>query len=352
MKIDMKEYENPWWHPKTLEKKKPILKIRQQLKEEIVAFFMEKEFSPVDTPILQRSPGLEPHLMAFTTQLEDQAGEKRATVHLHTSPEFAMKKILVGGMEKIFQLATVFRNREESSTHRSEFLLLEWYRTGVDYTKIMEDCEQLLRRVSVLSKDGKYHWAGKSCDPHKDWERITVKDAFFRYAEVNLNLESPNNPKVLGEEAKKIGISFKEDDRWEDIFFRIFLDRIEPKLGIGAPTILYEYPASMAALSRKKETDATVAERFEIYINGLELANAFSELTDVQEQRERFESDMDLKEKLYGFRYPIDEDFLKALEFGLPKCSGIALGFDRLLMLLTRAEHIKDVQWASLWSAL
>ncbi len=151
---------------------------------------------------------------------------------------------------------------------------------------------------------------------------------------------------------EKIGISFKEDDRWEDIFFRIFLDRIEPKLGIGAPTILYEYPASMAALSRKKETDATVAERFEIYINGLELANAFSELTDVQEQRERFESDMDLKEKLYGFRYPIDEDFLKALEFGLPKCSGIALGFDRLLMLLTRAEHIKDVQWASLWSAL
>lgn len=313
-------------------------------------FFVQKGFFEVQTPALQVSPGLEPHLVAFSTTLVDPVGPKHLPRYLHTSPEFAMKKLLVAGMEKIFQLAQVYRNQERSHTHHPEFTMLEWYRKGDPYTLLMEDCEGLLRACAESASTHKtLTWKGVSCDPFQPFERLSVQEAFLRYAETDLlaTIDNPANPNPtrLRECCARLQIPTAEDDSWEDLFFRIFLEKIEHRLGQGVPTILYDYPISMAALSRKKSGAEHLAERFELYVCGLELANAFGELTDAKEQRARFTADMDKKERLYGVRYPIDEDFLAALEYGMPSSSGIALGVDRLAMLVTGATQIEDVLW-------
>lgn len=311
---------------------------------------MGQDFLEVQTPALQVSPGLEPHLQAFRTELKDPRGNRTSTRYLHTSPEFAMKKLLASGLERIYQIAQVYRNQERSSTHHPEFSMLEWYRVGQPYTILMEDCEGLLRACKdAAGGDSLLTWKGVKSDPFLPFERLSVQQAFVRYAETDLlgSISDPlqPSPELLRASCRKLGIHCVESDSWEDLFFRIFLEKIEPKLGIGRPTILYDYPISMAALARPKASDPKLAERFELYVCGLELANAFGELTDVKAQRARFESDMDKKQRLYGERYPIDEDFLQALEEGLPESSGIALGVDRLVMLCTGAEHIEDVLW-------
>lgn len=324
------------WRPDKLARRLPHLQARTRLQAAWRQWFAGEGFVEVETPILQVAPGAEVHLTGFATDWELPDGEERER-WLHSSPEFAMKKLLAGGLPKLFQFARVFRNAEGSALHHPEFTMLEWYRAGVGYDAIMADCAALLRATGVET----LRWGEHTCDPWAEPERLTVAEAFRRHAGVDL-FATIGNAAAL---AAASGIAMHADDSWDDVFFRVMFEKIESRLGMGRPTILCEYPISMAALARAKPGDPRVAERFELYVCGVELANAFGELTDPQIQADRLEADMDLKEELYGLRWPVDEDFLAALEHGLPDCAGIALGFDRLVMLATGAKHIEDVLW-------
>lgn len=344
----------PWWRPDRFERRRPFLHRRAAVIRAVRATFEARDFIEVETPALQVSPGMEPHLMAFATDLEAMDGTARR-LYLHTSPEFAMKKLLVAGEPRIFQLAKTYRNRERSPTHSPEFTMLEWYRAGAGLDDLMADCEALLRAAAAACDRDHLLVGGREIPLNEDFERLSVEEAFLMHAGVDLfsTIDDPRQPQPerLREAAEEIGIATSDSDTWEDIFFKISLDRIEPHLGETRPTFLTDWPISMAALSRPNPEDSRVAERFELYAGGVELANAFGELTDAAEQRRRFEADCALKEALYGFRYPIDEDFLAALEWGLPSCAGIALGIDRLAMLAAGAETIDDVLWAPVVSA-
>jgi elongation factor P--(R)-beta-lysine ligase len=340
----------PWWRPDRLARRRDKLAARGRILAATRDFFASAGYVEVDTPALQVSPGLEPHLQAFTTTLCDPRDGSIRQRYLHTSPEFTMKKLLAGGLPRIWQLTHVFRDGERSATHHPEFAMLEWYRAGASYRDLMDECEALLRGVQAAAGVDALKWRDHSADANRTWERLTVAEAFSHYAGIDLlaTIPDPAHPDaaLLASAAAGIGIAPHPGDDWETLFFRIFLERIEPHLGIGAPTIVYNYPLAMAALSRRKPEDARLAERFELYVCGLELANAFGELTDPVEQRARFVADQARKKALYGETYPIDEDFLSALEHGLPECAGIALGFDRMVMLATGAERIEDVLWA------
>ena len=336
----------PWWRPDRLAMRRANLTVRGRVLAAVRQFFAEHGYVEVDTPALQVSPGLEPHLQAFATVLYDPRDGEARRRYLHTSPEFAMKKLVAGGMERIWQLAHVYRDGERSATHHPEFAMLEWYRASASYRDLMDECEALLRLVQEAAGAAALRWHGRSVDTSLPWQRLSVAEAFARYCGIDLLSTVEPDAAPLGVEAARIGITPRPEDDWETLFFRIFLERIEPNLGIGAPTILYDYPVSMAALSRPKPDDPRLAERFELYVCGLELANAFGELTDVAEQRRRFIADQAKKQALYGETYPLDEDFLAALEHGLPDCAGIALGFDRLVMLAAGANDIEEVLWA------
>jgi lysyl-tRNA synthetase class 2 len=324
------------WRPDKLSRRLPNLQARARLQAAMRQWFAGEGFVEVETPILQVAPGAEVHLAGFATDWELPDGEERER-WLHSSPEFAMKKLLAGGIPRLFQFARVFRNAEGSALHHPEFTMLEWYRSDAAYEAIMEDCHALLALTGV----DRLRWGGHSCDPCADPERLAVAEAFHRHAGVDL-FGTIGSAVAL---AQASGVASHAGDTWEDVFFRVMFDRIEPHLGMDRPTILCEYPISMAALARAKPGDPQVAERFELYVCGVELANAFGELTDPAIQRARLQADMDQKERLYGVRWPVDADFLAALDHGLPQCSGIALGFDRLVMLATGASHIEDVLW-------
>lgn len=324
------------WRPDRLARRLPHLQARGRIQAALRQWFAAEGFVEVETPILQAAPGAEVHLTGFATEWELPDGEERER-WLHSSPEFAMKKLLAGGIPKIFQFARVFRNAEGSALHHPEFSMLEWYRTGVGYETIMADCKAILAATGT----DELRWAGHVCDPRAEPERLTVAEAFVRHAGVDLFATVGNAEALSGAS----GIAMHAGDTWEDVFFRIMFEKIESKLGMGRPTILCEYPISMAALARAKPGDSRVAERFELYVCGVELANAFGELTDPAVQRVRLAADMDLKDELYGVRWPVDDDFLAALDHGLPDCSGIALGFDRLVMLASGASHIEEVLW-------
>jgi lysyl-tRNA synthetase class 2 len=321
-----------------------MLELRARLTAATRAFFGERGFVEVDTPALQVSPGLEPHLSAFATELVSADQQSLTPLYLHTSPEFAMKKLLAAGMDRIFQLGHVFRNGERASTHHPEFTMLEWYRTG-PYDGIMADAAGLMAALADMTGKSTVSWRGVACDVAVPPLVITVQAAFDRHAGGIDVLATAGDIDALAAEARRIGVRVGEGDRWDDLVLRILAERIEPFLGAGRPAFLTEYPIEMAALARPKPGDARVAERVELYVSGVELANGFGELTDAREQRRRFIADMELKEKLYGARYPLDEDFLAALEHGIPECAGMALGFDRLVMLLAGAETIDDVLW-------
>jgi elongation factor P--(R)-beta-lysine ligase len=339
-----------WWRPDRFALRRAALARRAQILAAVRRFFAERDFVEVDTPALQMSPGLEPHLQAFATELRDPREGRTISRYLHTSPEFAMKKLLVAGMPRIWQLSHVFRNGERSATHHPEFAMLEWYRAGASYRDLMDECRELVRAGQQAAGVGALVWRGRAADASQDWQQITVAEAFDRYCGLDLLATAPDplhpDAGLLAAAARRIGIALHPGDDWEALFFRIFLDRLEPRLGVGAPTILYDYPISMGALARRHPEDPRLAERFEVYVCGLELANAFGELTDPAEQRARFRADQARKRQLYGGAYPIDEDFLAALEHGLPASSGIALGFDRLVMLATGADDIEEVLWA------
>jgi lysyl-tRNA synthetase class 2 len=324
------------WRPDKLARRLPNLRARMRLLAAMRQWFATEGFVEVETPILQVAPGAEVHLTGFATDWKLPDGEERER-WLHSSPELAMKKLLAGGVERLFQFARVFRNAEGSALHHPEFTMLEWYRAGAGYETIMQDCAALLALTGVTE----LRWQDKVCDPNALPERLTVAEAFRRHAGVDL-FATIGRVEAL---SRASGIKMHAGDSWDDVFFRIMFEKIEPLLGMGRPTILCEYPISMAALARAKPSDPRVAERFELYCCGVELANAFGELTDPNVQRARLQADMDEKERLYGVRWPVDEDFLAALDHGLPQCSGIALGFDRLVMLATGANHVEDVLW-------
>jgi lysyl-tRNA synthetase class 2 len=325
------------WRPDRLGTRLPYLQARARIQASLREWFRREGFVEVETPILQVAPGAEVHLSGFATDWKAPEGGAAEVRWLHTSPEFAMKKLLAGGVPRLFQFARVFRNAERGALHHPEFTMLEWYRAGAGYETIMEDCAALLS----LTDARELSWQGKVCDPEALPERLTVAEAFKRHAGVDL-LATAGDAEAL---SCASGIARHDGDSWEDVFFRVMFEKIESQLGIGRPTILCEYPIAMAALARAKPGDARVAERFELYACGVELANAFGELTDPAIQRARLKADMDEKERLYGVRWPVDPDFLAALDHGLPQCSGIALGFDRLVMLATGAQHIEDVLW-------
>jgi lysyl-tRNA synthetase class 2 len=334
----------------------PCLRARNAMAAATRGFFAGAGFTEVETPALQVSPGMEPWLIAFETRLrepfEDGAGVAR---YLHTSPEFAMKKLLAAGIGRPFQLARTYRNAERSPTHHPEFTMLEWYRAHEGWRAIAADCEGLLRAAFAAApaelRSGAAGFVNGNaiCDPNAPWAYLSVAEAFDRFAGIDLLATAPDphapDAARLAAEAKRIGVHVGDGDTWEDVFFRISLERIEPHLGQGAPTVLYDWPVSMAALARPHPDDPRLCERFELYVCGVELANGFGELTDPVEQRCRFEADMDKKEAALGIRYPIDEDFLAALA-AMPPAAGVALGFDRLVMLATGAAHIEDVLWA------
>jgi lysyl-tRNA synthetase class 2 len=315
----------------------PFLRRRALLTEATRAYFRARRYLEVETPYAVVAPGEEVHLQAFRTErrFPDQG---RQTLWLHTSPEFAMKRLLVAGAGKIFQLARVWRNNEASPRHAAEFTLLEWYRPGASMTALMDETESFLRAVLPP----KPRWQGIDCDL-AHFERLTVAEAFTRWTGADV-LATEGDASALAAQA---GETLRPGEDWEDLFFRLLLGRIEPHLGRGNPTFLTHFPASQAALARRDPADPRVAERFELFVCGIELANAFVELTDAAEQRARFLADRERRLALYGSGsdWPLDEDFLAALAHGMPEAAGIAMGFDRLAMLATGANRIDQVLW-------
>jgi elongation factor P--(R)-beta-lysine ligase len=340
---------SPWWRPDKHRDRRPFLLARGRVQRAIRAWLEAQGFVEVDTSILQVSPGNETHLHAFTTELIGPGGERRP-LYLHTSPEFACKKLLAAGEERIFTFAPVFRNRERGALHQPAFTMLEWYRVGAPYETLMEDCAAFLRIAAEAAGASRFAFRGREADPFAEPERLSVAEACRRYAGIELMAAlgdvggaEPDRAALI-RAANAAGIRTAADDTWGDVFSRILVERIEPGIGNGRATLLTEYPAHQAALARHKPADPRMAERFELYACGVELANAFGELIDPAEQRRRLEAEMAEKQRLYGERYPIDEDFLAALSH-MPPASGAALGFDRLVMLATGANSVEQVTW-------
>ncbi|MCL4360487.1 EF-P lysine aminoacylase EpmA [Patescibacteria group bacterium] len=338
--------------------------LREKLIRSIRKFFDGQGFHEVETPLLAAHPPAESYLEVFETTLLDR--QRRPTkAYLSPSPEVPLKKLMVAGLGNCYSLTKSFRNMEtESKLHNPEFTILEWYRVGADYKDIMKDCEDLLKFInkSVIlgseatpesdlkdrfwtsqNDDKKKHqiiYQGRKIDLTPPWERLTVVEAFATYAKVNFeDFLDFQKAKII---AAKKGYRLESKTTWEKLFNQIFLNEIEPKLGQGKPTILYDYPASMAALAKTKASDPRFAERFEFYINGLELGDAYSELTDWREQEKRFKEEMKEIKRLGKTEYDYDHDFIEALKVGLPTCSGIAVGVDRLVMLLADTDDIAD----------
>jgi lysyl-tRNA synthetase class 2 len=333
---------SPWWATHVYADRRPLLLARSRITAAVRKWFEFQSFVEAETAILQVSPGNEAHLHAFKTELIDDEG-RGTPLYLHTSPEFAAKKLLAAGEPRLFTFARVFRNRERTALHHPEFTMLEWYRANEPYGTLIEDCAALMADAAEAAGTTRFVHRGREADPFAAPERVTVDQAFRWFANIDL-LATLHDRDALAAAAREQEIRVADDDTWADIYSRVLVERIEPNLGIGTATVLDEYPVSEAALARPTAHDPRVAERFELYVCGVEVANAFGELTDPAEQRKRFELEMTEKECVHGERYPIDEDFLAALG-QMPPASGIALGFDRLVMLATGAPRIDDVLW-------
>ena len=334
----------PWWEPENHADRRPLLLARGRIKAGLRAFFEGQGFTEVECGALVDSPGNETHLHAFRTE-QIGADGIAAPAYLHTSPEFAAKKLLAAGEEKIFEFARVFRNREGGRLHAPEFTMLEWYRAHAEYRAVIADALALAQTAARIAGATAFRHGGRSCDPFADAEWLSVADAFRRHEGIDLLATiHPDGTPDRAALAQVCGFTPAADEDWSDIYSKILTAQIEPRLGDGRLTILYEYPRPEAALARACAHDARVAERFELYGCGVELANGFGELTDAQEQRRRLESEMAKKALVYGDRYPMDEEFLQALA-RMPPASGVALGFDRLVMLATGAPQIRDVLW-------
>jgi lysyl-tRNA synthetase class 2 len=338
-------------------RKNPELWSRYFIREQVLAatrrFFQDRSFHEVETPILIANPPAESYLEIFETKLLDRY-RKSTSAYLATSPEAALKKLLVAGIGNCFALTKSFRNTEtQSSLHNPEFTILEWYRTHATYKDIMDECEELvvfintyLQRMNNQSaprRPTELTYQGKLVNISRPWHRISVADAFAQWANVDFTafLDESQARQI----AKEKGYSVEENTTWEELYNQIFLNEVEHHLGRGKPTILYDFPGSMAALAKKKREDSRYAERFEFYIEGLELGDCYSELTDAKEQQARFESELAEIKRLGKTVYEYDKELIRALEVGLPECSGIAVGMDRLIMLFADAADIADTMF-------
>ncbi len=329
--------------------RRAVLLTRNRVRDSVRQWFGDQDFVEIDTAHLQISPGNETHIGAFATAFMPLGGAAQP-LYLHASPEFAAKKLLAWGETRIYSLGHVYRNHERGPLHHPEFTMLEWYRVGADLAAMMRDCAALLALAAEVTGAARLTFRGHFCDPHAEPERLSLIDAFQRHAGIALEPLLGGDAVArhgFAEAAHGIGIRIGADDTWSDIFSKVLAARIEPQLGQGRATLLHDYPASEAALARLKPGDSRLAERFELYACGVELANAFHELTDAAEQRRRLMHAMDERQRIYGERYPLDEDFLAALDH-MPTASGCALGFDRLVMLATGAPRIDDVIWTPL----
>ena len=339
---------SPWWTPSVHEDRRPILLARGRIEAAVRGYLAQRDFLMVDPPALQRSPGNETHLHAFGTTMIGNDGVGRP-MYLHTSPEFTMKKLLAAGERRIASLGHVWRNRERSALHHPEFTMLEWYRAGEAYDAVIGDCVAMLRLAAEATGAKVLRFRERECDPLAQAERLSVVEAFRRYAGIDLFASMDGEGVIDGEalagQMAALGMAVPEDRSWSYLFSLILTEKVEPQLGNGRITVLDRYPAAEAALARRAVDDRRVSERFELYACGVELANGFGELTDAEEQRRRFADEMAEKERIYGEHYPVDEDFLAALAL-MPEASGVALGFDRLVMLATGAPRIEAVLWA------
>jgi elongation factor P--(R)-beta-lysine ligase len=336
---------SPWWTPARHADTRPFLAARTAITRAVRAWFDEQGFAEVETGILQVSPGNETHLHAPRTELLGSSGE-RATRYLRTSPEFSCKKLLAAGETKIFELARVFRDRERGDLHLPEFTMLEWYRANAAYDAVMADSIVVIAHAARATGIGRFSYRGRIADPFAEPELLTVAAAFDRFAGIDLlaTIADGKGDRDSLAIAARNKVRISDDDTWSDIFSKILVEHVEPHLGQGRLTVLFEYPVPEAALARAKASDPRVAERFEIYACGVELANGFGELTDAREQRLRFMQAMDEKQRRYAERYPLDQDFLDAVA-QMPESSGVALGFDRLVMLASGAHRIDQVVW-------
>lgn len=325
--------------------------VREKVLTAIRRFFQDRNFHEVETPVLIGKPPAESYLEVFETTLLDR-NRKSSKAYLSTSPEVPLKKLLVAGIGNCFALTKSFRNTEtQSNLHNPEFTILEWYRVGAGYKDIMNDCEELLLFINTyLQRMGEGHekkrpiqlsYQGKIVDLSSSWERISTTEAFARWA--HIDLEQFFDMQKAKHIAQSKGYSVEKDTTWEELYDQIFLNEVEPRLGRGKPTILYDFPANLAALAKKKDDDPRYAERFEFYIEGLELGDCYSELTDAKEQEERFDIEIAEIKRLGKTTYEYDRDFIAALKTGLPKCSGIAVGVDRLIMLFADTKKIQDI---------
>jgi lysyl-tRNA synthetase class 2 len=342
-----------WWDRDFHAGRRGLLLARGRIMAALRTWFTDQGFLEVDPAALQVSPGNETHLHAFATRAIGNDGRDRV-MYLHTSPEFAMKKLLAAGETQIFTFAHVWRNRESGPRHHPEFTMLEWYRAGADYTRLMEDCMAVLREAARAAGSGRFRHGAADCDIRLKPERLALDEAFrlawgFPLSDC-LDAAGEGLAAELGPRLESRGLRLAADDRFSDMFSKALLARIEPGLGAGAPLFLDRYPACEAALARRCPDDPRFSERFELFVSGVELANGFGELTDPAEQRRRFEIEMHEKNRIYGETYPLDAGFLAALG-QMPSSSGIALGFDRLVMLATGAPRISDVVWTPIEGA-
>ena len=335
------------WHPESFAARLPFLRRRARLAAETRAFFSSRGYAEVETPCLVPVPGMEVHLRAFRSEYRPHLGAgTRRTLWLRTSPELALKRLLVAGAGPVFELARVWRNGEAvGPLHAPEFTMLEWYRPGLPFSGLMDETEEFVRAVCPAT----VAHGGVETDLSLPFERLTVAEVFAAFCGGLDILGTEGDAARLRAEARRVGLPPREDEGWEDLFFRLLLERVEPRIGRGRATFLTHWPAPQAALARRDPADPRAALRFELFVAGVELANAFDELTDPAEQRERFERDVSERRRLHGDgedgNWDVDEDFLRALEHGMPSGSGIALGFDRLAMLASGARRIDDVLW-------
>ncbi len=316
------------------------LKVRNQVEAFIRLFFLSRDFLETRTPLLVPSPGMEPHIRPF--RLESGA-------FLPTSPEFAMKRLLVGGLERIFQISSSFRFEPVSPIHHPEFQMLEWYRAYSGYESIMKDTEELFEFIAK-KKNGSpvIRFGQDEIDLKTPWPRTTVRELFLQHTGLKISEDLPIH--ALRTYCEKQGHPAPADASWDDLYFLIWLNEIEPKLPKNRPLIIYHYPPSQAALAVTEigSDGHRWAKRFEFYIAGIELGNAFEELTDPVEQRARFENDQKVRREVYGNQYPespIDEDFLEALAEGMPPSGGIAVGVDRMVQLFANEPELEKTLW-------
>lgn len=336
-----------WKELKENPRLKKIHDDRMIIQKVIREFFWSNGFQETETPLAIRLPGQEPYLNPVPVRLQD-AGKNSYDFYFRTSPEFALKKLLAVGYEKIFEIGKCFRDGEDiRGSHSPEFTMIEWYRAPGAIKEIMDDTEKLFKKVLKKLEKNSLQYNGKEIPALLKWQRVSLKKIFKKYLEVDLDKYLEIEP--LKQLAEKIGLNISEQDEYEDVFFKIFLNKIEPQLGLEKPVFVYDYPARMCSLSKLTENDPRYAERFELYVGGLEVANAFGELLDPIEQEKRLKEDQALRSKLGRKIWSIDQDFIKALaNIEVKQAAGIALGLDRMVVLCTGAKDINEVIFSNI----